>query len=451
MNTPIYDFARRYADSDAVRLHMPGHKGVPFLGCEAMDLTEIKGADELFAPEGIIAESERQASDIFGCPTFYSAEGSSLCIRAMLYLAMQYGLEQGRPPVVAAARNVHKTFLTAAALLDFDVEWVYESSSEGYLRGAVSLHSLEQMYQTAEQKPCALYLTSPDYLGNIADITAAAAFCHSHKMLLLVDGAHGAYLHFLPQPMHPIGLGADICCCSAHKTLPVLTGGAYLHFSDRVKNLAKQAKAAMYLFASTSPSYLILESLDLCNAYLSGEYPHALQEWLPIVKQLKWSLQKNGYDLCGTEPMKVTIRPKGYGYSGKELADILEMQQIYAEFADDDYLVLMLTPQNTLEQIQKTEQILLDLPGKPAIVRNAPCMPPLVRAMRIRDTLFAPKERVPAEKSVGRICGEFAVSCPPAVPVVMCGERIHGDAAECLRYYGVQSVHVVCESADCGI
>ncbi|MBQ5338629.1 MAG: amino acid decarboxylase, partial [Oscillospiraceae bacterium] len=197
MNTPIYDFARRYAESNAIRMHMPGHKGTAWLGCEPYDLTEISGADELFAPEGIIAESEANASALFGCRTLYSAEGSSLCIRAMLYLVMRHAAAAGRKPVIAAARNVHKTFLTAAALLHFDVQWIEPQQKESYLTGRISVSDLEQLL-TINPKPAALWLTSPDYLGNLADIKPAADFCHKHDMLLIVDGAHGAYLRFLP-------------------------------------------------------------------------------------------------------------------------------------------------------------------------------------------------------------------------------------------------------------
>ena len=126
MNTPIHDFVTRYVASGASRLHMPGHKGAGPLGCEARDITEIDGADELFAAEGIIAESERNASALFGTgATCYAAEGSSQCVRAMLYLAMVCRTGAGERPVALAARNAHKALLYAAALCDFDVEWLY--------------------------------------------------------------------------------------------------------------------------------------------------------------------------------------------------------------------------------------------------------------------------------------------------------------------------------------
>ena len=111
MRTPIVDFVNSYAKKDTARLHMPGHKGVSFLGCEKMDITEIRGADELYDAEGIIAESERNAESLFGFgKTVYGTEGSSQCIRAMLFLALQGAERTGERPVVLAARNAHKAF-----------------------------------------------------------------------------------------------------------------------------------------------------------------------------------------------------------------------------------------------------------------------------------------------------------------------------------------------------
>ena len=118
MKTPICDFVREYKDSGAVRLHMPGHKGVELIGGESLDITEIFGADSLYDASGIIRESERSASELFGCDTYYSTEGSSHVIRAMAYLISLHARERGEKPKILAARNCHKTFVSAAALLD---------------------------------------------------------------------------------------------------------------------------------------------------------------------------------------------------------------------------------------------------------------------------------------------------------------------------------------------
>ena len=125
MNTPIADFVRRYAASDTARLHMPGHKGRAFLGCEPFDITEIAGADSLYEADGIIAKSEANATQLFGSArTLFSTEGSSQCIRAMLHLCLCQR-KPGTKPVVVAARNVHKAFVFACALLNFEIVWLW--------------------------------------------------------------------------------------------------------------------------------------------------------------------------------------------------------------------------------------------------------------------------------------------------------------------------------------
>ena len=126
MNTPVVDFVRRYARQRTTRMHMPGHKGRGPLGCEELDITEIAGADELYEAEGIIAQSEANATQLFGTArTYYSTEGSSQCIRAMLHLALQMRPAKAGRPVLLAARNAHKALLYAAALLDFDIQWLW--------------------------------------------------------------------------------------------------------------------------------------------------------------------------------------------------------------------------------------------------------------------------------------------------------------------------------------
>ena len=131
MKTPICDFVRRYADSGAVRFHMPGHKGIGDI--ENADITEISGADSLYEADGIIAESEENASSLFGCDTCFGAEGSSQCIKAMLYLAVRKAVAEGKKPLVFAGRNVHKAFVSAAALIDFEIEWIYGTDNDSYL------------------------------------------------------------------------------------------------------------------------------------------------------------------------------------------------------------------------------------------------------------------------------------------------------------------------------
>lgn len=114
MSSPICDFVRRYNERRPARFHMPGHKGSAILGFEALDITEIDGADELFTADGIIAESEAQAGALFGAHTVYATGGSTLCIQAMLHFSALYAAAKGERPCILAARNTHKAFINAA-------------------------------------------------------------------------------------------------------------------------------------------------------------------------------------------------------------------------------------------------------------------------------------------------------------------------------------------------
>lgn len=446
MNTPICDFVRNYAQSGALRCHMPGHKGEPLLGFEPLDVTEIDSADSLYEASGIIRESEENASALFGCDTFYSTEGSSQCIRAMLFLASLHAKQSGRSFKVLAGRNAHKTFLSAAALLDVDVDWLLPDAPDSYLSCPIDAEGLDRTLQRMADKPTAVYLTSPDYLGHVVDVAAVASVCHRHGALLLIDNAHGAYLKFLPVSRHPIDLGADLCCDSAHKTLPALTGAAYLHLSGRVaQSLRSFAKNALALFGSTSPSYLILQSLDAVNQYLADSYRERLADCVRRVASIKRLLTDSRFTLCGDEALKLTIDAKKYGYEGTTLAHLLQAQGIVCEFADPDYLVLMIAPETGESGLRRLADALLAIERKPAIGSQPPVFRQAERVLSIRQATLALSETLPVAACEGRVLAQATVGCPPAVPIVVCGERINRSAIDCFGYYGIETCAVVRE------
>lgn len=442
MNTPVVDFVKRYIESDTVRLHMPGHKGKSFLGCESWDITEVKGADALFEAEGILAQSEENATNLFGSRrTCYSTEGSSHCIRAMLYLAVT-NRPSGASPTVVAARNVHRAFVSAAALLDLDVEWLWPEESRSLCGCPVTPETLDRTLSALPSPPAAVYLTSPDYLGGMAELSSLAEVCHRHRTLLVVDNAHGAYLHFLEPSLHPLDLGADLCCDSAHKTLPVLTGGAYLHISKSApRGLDEHAKTALALFGSTSPSYLTLCSLDLCNRYLAEGYPARLQGAISRLKALKTELVNWGWQVEESDPLRVTLKAP-QGTTGQELAERLRLGGVECEYADRDFLVLMTTPENTPEELEQTLTALGRNQAPPA---NTPSLP-LAKGKRvcsIRQALFSPHQLIPSREALGRTCAAPTVGCPPAVPITVAGEEIGPEALELFQYYNVSTVDVL--------
>lgn len=470
--TPIVDFVRRYAQSGTSRLHMPGHKGQSLLGFEPWDITEIKGADELYGADGIIAQSEANATRLFGTVhTYYSTEGSSQCIRAMLCLALQAAPAAGQRPVLLAARNAHKALLYAAALLDFDIQWLWPAPQDaGALCSCpVSAAKLTGALQGLAQqgkRPFGVYITSPDYLGGVQDIAALAEVCKDFGVPLLVDNAHGAYLRFLPQGgQHPIALGAAMCCDSGHKTLPVVTGGAYLHLG---KNAPIQDEAAvrnaLALFGSTSPSYLILQSLDACNRVLAESCPTELQQCCSRLAALRGELNAAAQaagcpvplalDGPGREPLKLTLDAAALGMTGTALADALRGGQLECEYADPRYVVLMFTPCNPPQDYARLRtvlrQCLHSLPAAGGLLQPEELAGEFVALAQqarahctIRQAVFAPQERIPVQQALGRICAMPTVSCPPAIPIAVSGEEITPAALELMQRYGVTEVSVL--------
>lgn len=442
MQTPIYDFLCEYRRKEVSRMHMPGHKGKGPLGCETLDITEVAGADALYEADGIIAQSEAGATELFESGhTFYSTEGSSQCIRAMLYLAIGNTSGQKRP-VIVAARNVHKAFLYAAALLDFDVVWVNAGSRSSLCQCSITPEDIEKTLSKLPTIPAAVYITSPNYLGEQADISKIAQVCHRYHTLLAVDNAHGAYLHFLTPSSHPLDLGADLVCDSAHKTLPVLTGGAYLHIAKKLSaEYIARGKQALALFGSTSPSYLILASLDCCNAYLAADYERRLNTWVAELTRTKAQLMANGWHLADSDPLRITIHAPG-DISGLVLAEKLREANIECEYAEEAYLVLMLTPENTKEELELLVHTLGQNPCRKDYSYILPDYPS-VTAVSIREAFFSEHEVIPVEAAEGRICGSPMVSCPPAIPIVVSGEIITEQAIRMFKHYGIPTVEVL--------
>ncbi|MBO4688347.1 MAG: hypothetical protein J5636_07520 [Clostridiales bacterium] len=534
MNTPICDFVREYAASGAIRAHMPGHKGrSPFATVKKVgesdaavvyeetlssiypfDITEIAGADELYHAQSIIAESEANASELFGCPTYYSTEGSSLCIRAIIYLCMMKQIEDkfsvrkalasavsasssdsassnsptstndavtpDAPPTAAepsrtqwilATRNAHKTFMSACILLGLETEWIRPTGKAGSMLLTDVTEALMAGITRYGSLPCCVYVTSPDYTGEDLPLKEIVKAAHWRGVPVAVDNAHGAYLRFLQNGYDPITNGADICCDSAHKTLPVLTGGAYLHVSKGFRignreNEAKRVKEAMSLFASTSPSWLILQSLDLANKVLSEGWKEVLDETCTEVFRAKRKLEDRGIEVLGDDLLKIVIRTRPLGYPGYEFAELLKngnaadgtpesdlsRHPIEVEFADPDMVVLMISPSNTKDEIHEMVDRILSIPGREPLpgekysfvsVRGVTEFPE--RVMTMREAAMQPCEYVPVDEALGRVAHLMDVACPPAVPIVMPGERIGEKQIEIMKFYGYDECKVVRE------
>ena len=450
MTAPINEFVKKYSEKKTVRFHMPGHKGVKFHGLEALDITEIKGADYLFEPDGIIAESEKKMSKAFGtAETLYSTEGSSLCIKTRLGLIKYRQGDPDSQPIIVASRNCHKAFINACALLDICVKWVYPSKkSTSVCSSNITPADIENAVKSCEKTPDAVYVTSPDYLGNMCDIKGISQVCKRYGTILLTDNAHGAYLHFLPENLHPIALGADMCCDSAHKTLPCYTGGALLHISENAPEIFKEkSRLIMSMFASTSPSYLIMQSLDLCAEYVSGKFSNELLKTIERVNLCKKRIAQNGWNVLSgsrTEPMKITVNANLSGLTGNELAEQLRKFNIEPEYSDFQYLTLMPSTFNTEEDFCIFEKATAEIPhtGHLVYTEYAEIPYPKIRTS-IRKAAFSPSHCVPINEAEGMICGLTVTTCQPSVPVVVSGEEITADVIKILKSYSIFHINVL--------
>lgn len=443
MKTPIYDFLKRYTDSEMLRCHMPGHKGKTLCGgFEKMfesDITEIDGADSLFESGGIIAESEKNMSDLYKtAATVYSAGGSTLCIQAMLAIMKNENRK------VFAARNVHRAFLNAAALLDIDVEWLMPEYSSGILSGEIHPEIIEEKLSACREPSC-VYITSPDYTGKTADIKAISEVCRQYGSRLLVDNAHGAHLAFFEKSVHPIALGADMCCDSAHKMLPALTGAAMLHTGR--SEYAALLKPAMSLFASTSPSYLIMLSLDLCNRYISESIKSDIEMNLEYLAKLREDFSGE-LIFADTEPFHVTIKASESGFDGNEFAEILRKNGVECEYSDIWTVILLMSPMNREDDYTRLSSALKSAVGLAERCANRFDSGTFLkklpeRAMSIRSAVFSASEEIPVEMSEGRICGAVRVPCPPAIPIAASGEIIDRECIKIFQKYGISAVNVL--------
>lgn len=440
MNTPIYNFCKAYANSDSLRLHMPGHKGKvyvhPLSDVFPLDITEIRGADSLFEAEGIIKESEDSAARLFKTvKTLYSCGGSTLCIQAMLALAVP---PRGR---VLAARNAHVAFHNACAMLDLEVSWLYSpTGSDNPISCNCTAADIESAITEMPSPPACVYITSPDYYGQMADIAAISTVCKSHGIPLLVDNAHGAHLAFLEESRHPIALGADLCSDSAHKTLPVLTGGAYLHIGS--PRFAAVAKSVMSLFASTSPSYLTLCSLDLCNPYLEEKVRADLADVIAAIGKLKATLSPT-WSFADGDPLHLTLLPNKNGLTGRAVATSLEKSGIIPEYADDEAVVMLFSPLDGGAECGRLLEALQEIEPSSGNERHSLPLPILTQKLSVRAATLAENEEVAVSEAEGRICGRVKITCPPGVALVAAGEEISGEAINILKKYSILRINVV--------
>lgn len=437
--SPLLEALEKQLSSGRSRLHMPGHKGcLPFPLAEAAryDFTELPGTDSLYEAGECLLALERRYAALYGAAdSFLSAGGSTLCIQTMLALL-------GPDAVLCCDRNIHTSAMNAMGLLGQRPFFLGLQRDESGLPLPPAPQAIEEML-SRHPKAKAVYITSPNYYGYLADIRGIAAAAHAHGALLLVDNAHGAHLPFVEGVLHPMAAGADICCDSLHKMLPALTGAALLHLSGNAPFSRERVKTCMSWFGSTSPSYLTLLSADLLSAQLLGELPARLVK-----------TQRRLFRLCHfpvlrppcqgrtTDPLRLVI--PSYGEE-KKLRARFYQERIEPELCDKLAAVLLFGADSEEETFARAAAVLKGLPDCRALPR-ADRLPELGEpemGCTPREAMLAESELVAAEDALGRIAASSVQRCPPGAPLVLCGERIMRETILLLKSYGVLALNVI--------
>lgn len=430
--TPLYDAIRAYAGQNPARFHMPGHKGkflpVPELQSIApLDVTEIDPTGDLFSGGEPFDTAQRLWAERFGMEDcLFLTGGSTLGLHAALALFCRPGDQ------VLIDRGCHRAVYNALALLDLEPVYLPRPWLEGEgVAGPISPQDVENLL-VSHPNIKTICITSPTYSGVLSDVAELSHRIHARGGKLIVDGAHGAHLPFLGVDAFS---GADTLICSAHKTLPAL-GQTALLFTDGAD--PRRVRQMTSVFGSSSPSYPMMISLDCARDYLEGEGTEQYRRVARRTEALRSAFPSLQEGELRLDPTRLTLTAP----DGHALARALESENIWPEMADSGHVVLILTAQDSDEDLRGLEEALerhRDLLGQPPVLPA----PPLPRcACSLRQALFAPVERLPLEQCLNRVAAGQLAPYPPGVPVVAPGEVIGEKELAYFREIGYNNLDV---------
>ncbi len=446
MPTPLYSFLTDFAKKNKTRFCMPSHKGKgigSFLDdVFPYDITELPDSDNLYISNDVIGKAENLAAKaFFSKATCFCTTGASSCVKAMLALGSV------KSKNIIADRFCHSSVIDAFALLDLKPKFLYNDYVDNFnIPIPPTKEQVERAIKSTKNPSC-VFVTSPNYYGLMADIKGISEVCKKHNILLLVDNSHGTHLAFIDNGKeHPNSQGADIVCDSAHKTLPVLTGGAFLHINCDITRQLSLLKLQM--FSSTSPSYLIMASLDYAREYCEKNGQELYKRLFENIEYLKKELSHLGYvylDTKNCDNTRLTICTANLGINGHKAYEYLYSQNIACEMADQRNIVLifsLLDKQSDLEKLILGLKSLKTISKKENIINKSFSLIKPKRAMSIRKALFSNSERTNINSSKGRIIAQNIIVYPPSVPIIIAGEIIDDNVIEILKRENISEVFV---------
>lgn len=448
--TPLYDAILKYNAQSRLSLHTPGHKQgrlIPNVlqqqsndSLWQYDVTEVEGLDNLLSPSGVIKCAEDLTARHYGVAnTLFSTQGSTSGLLAALLALVKPGQK------VLLPRNAHVSLINGMVLADAVPVFmpVYQDDAKGIIYGVTEA----TLSTTLAEHPdlAAVILVHPSYDGFCADIAKMVLMGHKHGVPVIVDEAHGAHLHLHKQlPISAVKAGADIIVQSAHKTLPALTGGAWVHVQgERV--CASSLRQSMNLVHSTSPSYLIMASLDACRHLLHSSGKQLMQQLLEKLDCLRAAINRLTHIKeipivapFQRDPTKLLISVSHS--QGSYWAEYLTKHHgIYVEKSMGQTLLFLFGIADINSDFDLLLQALVDMDKKTHALQaqeqkhtQLPTFPPTTLKMQPRQVYFATKRWLLLEEAVGKISSQPVVSCPPGIPILLPGEVISKEIVEFL-------------------
>jgi len=442
--TPVFDAVKKYMSDETIPFHVPGHKqgrGLPefceFVGKNTLgiDLTCLPDTDNICNPKGVIAEAERLAAEAFGADrAFFLVNGTTNGIQAMIMAVCKPGDK------ILLPRNAHKSAF--GGLIMSGAIPIYVRPEMDVQYGISTGISVKTLRAALEQHPDAkgIFLINPNYYGTASNLVEIVKLAHSYGVPVLVDEAHGAHLHLSDDlPLSAMQAGADIAASSTHKLLGSMTQSSMLLLKSSLIS-PQRVKAVLNITQTTSPSYVLLSSLDVARKQMALEGRSLIAKTLELARWARGEMKKiKGIKVFSPKELtpgchkyditKLTINVKGLGLSGYDMERILRGQyRIQVELADLYNVIFLITLADDAQSVQ----YLIDCCKKIAdgrelkkVVKYAPpwpAIPPV--SVTPRDAMYSETRIMPLEEAVGEISAEMIMAYPPGIPLVCPGEYI---------------------------
>lgn len=400
------------------------------------DLTETPITDDLHEPEYAIAEAQQLASELFGADkTFFLVNGTTCGNEAMIISSVHEGDK------ILISRNCHKSILMGLIISGATPIYIEpEKSSKLNTFGSISPQKVEQAFKENTDIR-AFILVNPTYYGICSDLKAIADICHSHNALLLVDEAHGAAFSVSDKlPLSAMQSGADMCSQSIHKTAGAMTQSSMLHIKGTLADISK-VDSALKIVQSTSPSYILMASLDAARHKLAVNGKYDIEHLIKLSDYIRNGLNSidgvNCYDKhSDTEVFDFDRTRIVFSIDNKCGFDIFDElfnnYNICAEMADDFNVVLILGPSDSIKQANRLIAAVKKIANKKESSRNSEFSMPVIPSMALtpRAAYFSKTESIPLEKAEGKISTEMIAPYPPGIPVIYPGEVFTADIIE---------------------